>query len=124
MKKKQQREPMREDFDDPNSPYGPNWQRFADQEDREQKVFDAKMPGRVDRLLLELLGTKGYQTPGEAVSAIAGHVMARLAALESPALAAEFCRLLADQVEALENPQPPQPDELHDLALATPAGRA
>ncbi len=74
MKKKEQREPTREDFDDPNSPYGPNWQRFADQEDREQKVFNAKMPVRVDRLLLELLATKGYQTPGEAVSAIAGHV--------------------------------------------------
>ena len=124
MKWKEAPELSAEDFDDPNSPYGPNWQKFADQEEREQRVFDAKMPGRVDRLLLELLGTKGYQSPGEAVSAIAGHVMARLAALESPALAAEFCRLLADQVEALENPHPPQPDELHDLAMATPAGRA
>jgi len=116
--------PTQEEMDDPNSPYGPNWQVFADIQNAEHGVFDDNMPGQVDRLLLEFLATKGFRTPGEAVAEIAGHIMARLAAIESPALAAEFCRILADRVEALESPLPPLPEELHRLAAATPLGRA
>lgn len=124
MKRDRLTVPTQEEMDDPNSLVGPNWQKFADIRNAEHGVFDDNMPGHVDRVLLELLATKGFRTPGEAVAEIAGHIMARLAALESPALAAEFCRLLADQVEALEGPLPPLPEELHRLAASRPLGRA
>ncbi len=116
--------PTPEEFDDPNSPYGPNWQRFADEQNRQHRVFEDTMPGKADQLILEMIATKGFHSPSEALAQIIGHMVARLAAFQDPTIAAQFCRELATEVQSLDDPPPPMSEELHRLARAIPLGCA